>query len=159
MEIGAVICLPNGPPLCAQCPAAEICLAKRNDMIGLLPNKKAKAKRRIEKLTVFILNYDDELAIIRRDKDGLLKGMWALPNVEGHLSSKDAFEQAESWRLSPAAISEPTQQKHIFTHVEWKMRCYAIACTEKSTRFTWVHKKELDESFALPTAFKKLFVV
>ena len=39
IEIGAIVCVPNGAPHCAECPLESICLAKRHDLIGEIPVK------------------------------------------------------------------------------------------------------------------------
>ena len=46
MELGAMVCVPNGPARCGQCPAAEECLARKHGTVDELPvKKKAKARR------------------------------------------------------------------------------------------------------------------
>lgn len=39
IEIGAIVCVPNGQPHCAECPLESICLAKRQGLIGEIPVK------------------------------------------------------------------------------------------------------------------------
>ena len=43
MELGALVCVPNGAPLCGQCPLAESCLARAAGTTAQLPQK-AKPK-------------------------------------------------------------------------------------------------------------------
>ena len=44
MELGALVCVPNGAPLCGQCPLAELCLARAAGTTAQLPPKgKAEA--------------------------------------------------------------------------------------------------------------------
>ena len=45
MELGALVCVPNGAPLCGQCPLAELCLARAAGTTAQLPQK-AKPKPR-----------------------------------------------------------------------------------------------------------------
>ena len=51
MELGALVCLPNGAPLCEQCPAASFCTAYQEGLTGELPVKAPKKARRVEKRT------------------------------------------------------------------------------------------------------------
>ncbi len=46
MELGATVCLPNGVPQCARCPAASICLAHLEGTTDRIPVKAPKKPRR-----------------------------------------------------------------------------------------------------------------
>ena len=45
MELGAVICVPNGQAKCAECPIAFTCLAHRHDKADMIPVKAPKKAR------------------------------------------------------------------------------------------------------------------
>ena len=45
IEIGAIVCVPNGQPHCAECPLESICLAKRQGLIGEIPTEKTPPGR------------------------------------------------------------------------------------------------------------------
>ena len=154
MELGAVVCLPNGAPDCGRCPAARFCRSRDGDW-KTLPVKAAKKNRRREELTVFVLRRGETVAMRKRPNAGLLAGLWELPNVPGHLPPAGAAAQAERWGARPAALLRETRRGHIFTHVEWDMRCYFFDCREAATPFVWVSDEELETSMALPTAFRK----
>ena len=53
IELGATVCVPNGQPLCDQCPWDTVCKAYKEDLIDQLPVKTPKKARRIEHKTVF----------------------------------------------------------------------------------------------------------
>lgn len=55
MELGAMVCVPNGEPHCTDCPLAELCQAHLQNATGEIPVKKAKKPRRIEEKTVLII--------------------------------------------------------------------------------------------------------
>lgn len=44
MELGVVICVPNGMPKCAECPLKELCMANKKDTYLSLPVRKEKKK-------------------------------------------------------------------------------------------------------------------
>ncbi|SHI01817.1 A/G-specific DNA-adenine glycosylase [Sporobacter termitidis DSM 10068] len=155
MELGAVVCLPNGQPRCALCPAAGLCAALRDGTALSLPVKKRKPEKKREERTVFLLSCGGSLALRHRENSGLLGGLWELPNVSGALDEAGAVRQAEAWGTRPAALIKALRRSHIFTHIRWDMVCYEIACREKTPDFTWVTARELRESYALPTAFSK----
>ncbi|MBS1318231.1 MAG: A/G-specific adenine glycosylase, partial [Lachnospiraceae bacterium] len=45
MELGAVVCVPNGPARCEACPVSEYCLAYRHGTVEELPIKAPKKER------------------------------------------------------------------------------------------------------------------
>ncbi len=55
MELGATVCLPNGAPLCQQCPAEAFCQARKQGRTKDLPVRPAKKPRRVEERVVFLL--------------------------------------------------------------------------------------------------------
>jgi A/G-specific adenine glycosylase len=42
MEIGALVCIPNGAPKCAECPLQDSCVAFQNHLTDVIPRKKKK---------------------------------------------------------------------------------------------------------------------
>lgn len=116
MELGAVVCLPNGKPLCSQCPVVHLCRAFQAGRETQLPIKAAKKERRIEKRTVYLISCDGSFLLHRRKPEGLLAGMWEFPNV------LEAGENPE--RKAPEGslvVTKRKKAKHIFSHVEWHM--------------------------------------
>ena len=156
MELGALICLPNGAPACGNCPCAAFC-ASRDGRWRELPVRAAKKPRRREALTVFCLRCEGRTAVRRRPFGGLLAGLWELPNVPGDLPPEAAVRQAEAWGVRPAAVEREVRRTHVFTHVEWDMRCYFLTCREAPGDFTWADERALREEIALPSAFRILF--
>ena len=61
MELGATVCLPNGAPLCAKCPASDFCRAFQEGRTGELPVKPARKARRVEERTVYLFFYRDSV--------------------------------------------------------------------------------------------------
>ena len=46
MELGAMVCVPNGQAKCVQCPLADICVANRKQIVDELPKKAPKKPTR-----------------------------------------------------------------------------------------------------------------
>lgn len=159
MELGAVICVPNGRAKCDQCPLLFLCRAGLDGSWQEYPCRKKKARRRLEEKTVFLLRNGGLIALLRRQEKGLLAGMWEFPNVDGHLSVREVqawaagigFKKEELLRIEAKA-----GKKHIFSHVEWDMKCYEIETKRACGAFSWVRQEELDKVYALATAFRKL---
>ena len=154
MDLGATVCLPNGAPKCAACPLREICCAGESGAWSRLPVKEAKKPRRVEEKTVFFLQCGGQYAVRRRPETGLLAGLWELPNVEGTLSAQQALALLDSWGLVPEELTRTRERTHIFTHVEWHMRCYDIRVSAPVCSFTWVSGERFRQDITLPSAFR-----
>lgn len=158
IELGALVCVPNGDPRCRECPAAGLCLAREKGIQTRLPVK-AKAKaRRIEKRTVLIFRDARGVAIRKRPSRGLLAGLYELPNVEGHLTGRQAADYGKSIGLMPVRVRKLEDAKHIFSHVEWHMIGYEMLVDEleKScgAEMIFAKKEELETVYSIPSAFE-----
>jgi A/G-specific adenine glycosylase len=159
IELGAIVCVPNGAPKCEACPLAHICEAHQKGIEMELPVKKKAKARKIEKKTVFIFKDGENVAIKKRPKKGLLAGLYELPNVEGELTQDEALAYSRSIGLAPLHIKPLGEAKHIFSHVEWQMTGYSIrvdelekSCTEN---MLFIHPEEVQNEFPIPAAFEK----
>ena len=159
MELGAMVCIPNGAPLCEQCPVAACCIARKKDLLDCIPVKKKKTQRKIEKRFLFVMEYRNEVAIIKRKNSGLLAGLWEFPNVEiGKIDgSKEEImrHSLERFAVCDYDLIEEKEGKHIFSHIEWQLKAVKIKIKEKpkDKKLVFVKKSEI-EDYAIPTAFK-----
>lgn len=154
MELGATVCVPNGAPRCDVYPVAEICQARKQDTWRDLPVRSEKKKRKIVDKTVFVLLTEDTVALHKRSASGLLAGMWEFPNVDVKLDKQEAVTQVTGWQTEPVDLLMQTSYTHIFSHVEWHMTAYYIRCRKTNKKWKWVTKESLDETYALPSAFR-----
>lgn len=154
MELGETVCIPNGRPKCEQCPLATSCTAYQTHRTDELPRKSAKKARRDLSLTVFLLFCDGRVALAQRPQEGLLAGLWELPNTDGHLSPDDALQYCRILQVEPIDCTPCGKATHIFTHLNWNMVGYRITCAYPSEAFVWVEPQELSHAYALPTAFR-----
>lgn len=143
MELGATVCVPNGAPLCTQCPWREICLAHLSGQEDNYPVRAEKKERKIVKVTVFVLHCGGKYALEKRSDKGLLAGLWQFPLKEGRVRA-DMY----------GAVVKERRTKHIFTHVEWRITGFYVETDEQYEEFTWVTAEELKTQYALPAAFK-----
>ncbi|MGN0715117.1 MAG: A/G-specific adenine glycosylase [Anaerovoracaceae bacterium] len=128
IELGALVCLPNGQPRCEVCPVSGFCRARAAGRVMKLPVKAEKKARRQEQRTVFILSCGGRVAVRRRPKGSLLGNLYEFPQVSQHLTAGAAVSQAEAWGCHPLDVTRSKQYKHIFSHVEWDMTGYYITC-------------------------------
>jgi len=172
MELGATVCVPNGAPNCEVCPWGNLCLARKHNRISELPVKSKAKERRIEKRTVFVLRDGERVAIRKRAEKGLLAGLYELPNIEGHLSQEEALSYVKELGVSPIRIQKLAEAKHIFSHVEWQMKGYAVLIEEpevpgeedsrdvdwrknslKEDALIYVEAATSEKQYAIPAAF------
>ena len=157
MELGATVCVPNGPPKCGECPARDFCLSRIRGTAESLPVKRAKKARKIGEKTVFLLLREGRVALRRRPGTGLLAGLWEFPNVEGALDEAAAPAAVSAWGLEAKNWKNKLSAKHIFTHVEWHMTGYTLEVAGKGPAdFVWVDGAGL-AAHAVPSAFAKYY--
>lgn len=158
IELGAIVCVPNGEPKCAECPAAFACVARKQGLTAEIPVKKKAKARRIEKRTVFIFKDGEKLAIRKRPRKGLLAGLYEFPNEEGKLTQKEVTAYSKEIGLMPVRVKKLESAKHIFSHVEWHMTGYEVIVDElektNKKEFLFIHPEEIGQRYPLPSAFE-----
>ena len=154
MELGALICRPNHAPDCEACPLQKDCLSSGGLWSGI-PVKSSNKPRREETHTVFLLSCKGALALSKRPQSGLLAGLWEFPNLPGEIGSQEALDTAASWGCRPQRVLRLVQRRHIFTHLEWKLPAYSIACGEQAAPFLWASPADIRARYSLPTAFRQ----
>ena len=161
MELGAMVCLPNGEPKCGECPWEALCQAHHMGKTAEFPKKKAKKARKIEEKTVLVIQDEDRAAFRRRPEKGLLAGMYEFPVLEGRLAEGKVLEILGQMGLKVLRIRPIGEAKHIFSHKEWHMVGYAIKVDELERpeklefRQDWifVDKNEVRENYPVPSAY------
>lgn len=163
MEIGALICLPNGMPRCEACPWQKHCEANRHQTYADLPVKPKKKGRRIEKKTVLIIMDGEKLLLGKRPNRGLLAGLYELPNVSGEKTQEWVLSFVKEQGLAPLHIQPLPEEKHIFSHVEWHMRGYMVRVADvesfqgeyqdKAGEYLLVDLHTMQREYAIPSAF------
>lgn len=154
MELGEVVCIPNGEPKCGVCPLKDFCVAHREGLTSCLPVKSARAERREESKTVLLLFSGGRIAIRKRAPGGLLANLWELPTLEGHLSEKEVCDFLRRSGSEVLSVEPCGKTSHIFTHLVWNMIGYRIVCAAPSQDYLWVLPQELESLYALPSAFR-----
>lgn len=156
MELGEVICVPKGIPLCNQCPIQHSCLAKQYHTYLSLPTKKKNKDKKKLHYTVLLLKYQGKVAISKRIHQNLLNDLWEFPNIEGKYSLSDIQLDLENNHIKYKSIQKSISYTHIFTHQKWKMEAYQIELKKEYQKENIVFEeiKTIQEKYALPTAFQ-----
>ena len=146
MELGATVCVPNGAPLCEECPWSKMCLARAQGRVMDFPVKSKAKARRIEERTVLVIRDGEKVAIRKRPKKGLLAGLYELPNLSGALIAGGSPFLCKGTAVCSAANREACGCKaHIFPYrVEDEWICHSGGgsrlCRRKGTGVRkWAH--------------------
>lgn len=148
MELGERICLPNGTPLCDGCPIQKYCLAYQKKCMDKYPIKNLKKEKKKENYTILAFIYKGKIAIEKREV-GLLKMMYQFPNRKGHFKKNELEKEFLKGKFIPLK-----PYKHIFTHIVWNIKGYIIEVDKSDDKYKWVTLEEIEEKYAIPTAFK-----
>lgn len=151
MELGAMVCLPNGAPACERCPVQSLCAACRDNRTAELPVKGKKQPRRIEERTVWLIFYRGQVALRRRASKGLLAGLWEYPNT-----LENAECPLDRWGIDARRQEFIGTGKHIFSHIEWHMKGFLVETDQPTLPegWQWATKEALEQDYAIPSAFQ-----
>ncbi|MCI8497002.1 MAG: A/G-specific adenine glycosylase [Clostridiales bacterium] len=154
MELGAMVCVPNGEPLCGQCPLREICQAKAAGCEKQLPVKAPKKPRKAEKRTIVVVCAGGKVLLHQRPKRGLLAGMYEFVNLDGRLSQSGVQAALAEMGLAVREMKDIGAAVHIFTHREWHMNGFGVIAerSEPLQGYVWADRKAL-AGYAIPGAF------
>lgn len=157
MDLGELVCLPNGAPKCSLCPLSSFCKAKDLPNPESFPSKIKKTNRKSVSLTVFLFEERNSFFLSKRQDDGLLGGLYEYPNIEEEMG----LDEVASFLLSKGVrfkeLRPLPQKRHVFSHLLWKMSPYLI---EEASFIPfdgeWIKKEDIGKKVALPTAFSKI---
>ena len=159
MELGALVCVPNGAPLCATCPLHDLCKARAAGTAPTLPRKAAPKARKVAPVTVALVESGGNFLIRQRPEKGLLAGLWEPLLWEGEaLTPGELHEKLTAMGLvcEAEAIAPLPEAKHIFSHIEWRMTQYAVPAPPQPAPegTVWASREQLRTEYTLPGAFK-----
>ena len=159
MELGALVCVPNGAPLCEQCPLAHLCQARAAGTALSLPRKAAPKARRIEPVTLAVVRSPAGVLLQQRPEKGLLAGLWQPVLWENEtLTPNEARARLAALGVTctPDAAKALRPAKHIFSHIEWQMQGYLFAADTQPAPAgcVWASPAQLAAEYTLPGAFK-----
>lgn len=140
MELGALICTPL-VTLCDQCPLQRQCLANQKQRQKDFPIKTKMKKPTVLQVETLIIINENQIVMSQDDRDGLMKGLYRLPQKEKSDSSQ--------WHYLG-------QEKHVFSHRIWQMTIYEVNGTYELAPFEkWVKIQDLDQ-LSIVTAHRNI---
>ena len=159
MELGALVCVPNGAPLCEKCPLAHLCAARAAGTALGLPRKAAPKPRRLQPVTLALLESPAGFLLQQRPQKGLLAGLWQPVLWEGEaLAAGEVLARLQAMGLDTgtAAPEALPAAKHIFSHIEWHMNgiLLHVPAQDAPAGCVWASREALQAEYTLPGAFK-----
>lgn len=157
IELGALVCIPNGSPRCGVCPVKESCTAYIENLQSEIPLKVKKKERREEERTVLLFRHDGRYGIRKREEGALLAGLYEFYHEEGHYEGHLIEEWVENLGGKPLAIYPLKDKKFLFTHILWKLKAYVVELEAPLEDLLFLTREEIKMSYSLATAFRDYF--
>jgi A/G-specific adenine glycosylase len=127
MDLGATVCV-RRRPLCARCPLATGCIARRTGRQHELPAPRhAPARGRRHAFMVVALGASGNVLLERRPESGVWGGLWCLPEFS---TATAAASFANS--LGATEVPRPLAAlEHAFTHFDLTITPLLVRCAAK----------------------------
>ena len=117
MELGAILCSPRAPR-CGDCPLQCGCAAKREGQqteFPMRPTKKAMPVR--QAVAVLICDDAGRVLVTQRPAEGLLGGLWELPNREVEHAPAEPAAVRRMFAEAGLSVLRLTPRDNTYTHV------------------------------------------
>lgn len=155
MELGALVCLPNGAPKCEVCPLAAQCKGRAAGRAEQLPVKTAKPEKTLVPVTAALITGPRGVLLQRRPSKGLLAGLWQPLAFEGTAMAQSELDAALRAIGLCVQWQAPLQStRHVFTHRIWQISGFCgTAAGPAPEGCVWASRAELNGEYAVPSAF------
>ena len=155
MELGALVCLPNGAPKCEVCPLAAQCKGRAAGRAEQLPVKTAKPEKTLVPVTAALITGPQGVLLQRRPSKGLLAGLWQPLAFEGTAMAQPELDAALRAIGLCVQWQAPLQStRHVFTHRIWQISGFCgTAAGPAPEGCVWASRAELNGEYAVPSAF------
>ncbi len=156
MELGALVCLPK-VPRCDQCPVVAWCAARAVDEETSLPCRGPRSAVPSMIAVFALLEGPEGVLLVRRGRDELLGGLWALPG--GEITQEESPEDGlrrlvrVKYGLEIEPGPEIGRHVHTFSHKRWDaigIRCSAVGAHASPPDMRWVPRDGLDRIPLVP---------
>ena len=155
MDLGELVCLPNGVPKCEICPFLSSCKAHQDHREIDFPKVQKKKEKKVEQITVLLFTCQGKRYLEKRPDDGLLASLYQPYLVLGHKEEEEIRSLLNKKGITIQSLQKGKEKKHIFSHVIWEMQSYAIEVKEPFSGL-WVNEEEL-KRYSIPIAFSSFY--
>lgn len=137
MELGALVYTPSNVT-CQGSPFKELCACYRGENVGTIPFIPKAKKAPVFDKTVLLHEESNHIMLSKDDQDGLMKGLYRLPQIDGHLEDEPHFTLV-----------------HKFSHLHWNIHAHIMHIDYEHDLWFLFPINRLNE-ISIVTAHKKL---
>jgi A/G-specific adenine glycosylase len=120
MDLGATLCTRTRPD-CQHCPVKAACLAKKQNLQALLPEKKAKKALPVKQTVFAILeNAEGEVLLEKRPPSGIWGGLWGFPECSMDQEPSAWLDANKGYAAE--IVQEQPVIRHTFSHFHLDIR-------------------------------------
>ena len=114
MDLGAMVCV-RSRPLCAACPIADGCVARRDGLTHELPQAKPTREKPVRSTTMLLLRDEQgRILLERRPPAGIWARLWSLPETSDATAAHAAL--GERFHARVRTQTTLASFRHSFTH-------------------------------------------
>lgn len=125
MELGATVCTPR-KPACLVCPVGEVCDGRASGRPEVFPAPKRKPKPREVYALGGLLTRRGRVLLLRRPSQGLLGGLWEIPNLPDAPAAALVALIRERTGLCVSLSSSLGTIRHLFTHLDLTLEVLSL---------------------------------
>lgn len=135
MEFGSQVCQAKKPK-CLQCSLSNSCIAYNQRLVGELPNKISKSKKKELYFDYFFIEFENKTYIRKRIDDGIWKNLYEFPLIQNeYLKTPDEIlsdPTIHSWFKNGYELKEISSTViHVLSHRKIYTRFWHIKCQKK----------------------------
>jgi A/G-specific adenine glycosylase len=152
MDLGAMVCTPK-KPLCAQCPVASDCAARKAGDPERYPVRSRKLKRSSQAIwMLWAQGHGGAVWLAKRPTPGVWAGLYCLPLFESEAALRHSLDAATQKQLH----CEPAFT-HVLTHKDLHLHACRVPSSQKAQmgEGRWVSAEEWP-GLGLPAPIRKL---
>jgi A/G-specific adenine glycosylase len=151
MDFGAVVCKPASP-ICSTCPASDICVALKKDIVDKLPVKALKISRKKRWFYYFLVEKRDKVLVRQRIEKDIWRHLneFFLVETPHRLVTDKLIRSPELLSIfrgeAPIVTEISGEFRQLLTHQEIHGRFIRVKAAGKMVLpegFQWISKKEL----------------
>jgi A/G-specific adenine glycosylase len=150
MEFGALFCTPKKPS-CENCPLKRNCIAEQESMVGIIPMKEKKVKRRNRYFHFLIVKDAGQLLVEQRGPNDIWQGLFQFPLIETDADQELSINEIQLQLNVQVALQKvDVVKKHVLSHQDLYAKFYHLqADLKKVVNYKQISTNEL-HTFALP---------
>lgn len=145
MDFGATQCVAASPN-CSICPFIKTCKAYIRNKVTSIPRPKKKIKRSTRYFHYLVINRDDKIAFLKREKNDIWQGLYELPLIESTQNKPISIDLIKTeldikGKLRVDIHTSEIVRKQKLSHQDIIARFYYVTTQKKTTfavRDNWI---------------------